>query len=409
MRVRHAAGFWGVAFAFGVTMAGTTLPTPLYPLLQHEFGFGELASTLLYAVYAAGVIAALLLFGRASDVLGRRRVLLAGSACAALSAIAFLGGAGLAGLLTGRVLSGLSAGLVTGTATAALGELHPRGDQAHAGLVATVAKMAGLGCGPLLSGVLASVAPAPLRLPFLVHLALLIPAAIAVWRTPEPPAADATDRPPLSPPPTRARPRFRIVRPVLPAEVRPVFLPAAAAMFAAFAVFGLVAAVEPSMLVQLLEVRSPAVPGLVVFAMFAASAAGQVLSRRVPAGRALPIGCAVVLAGVGGLAAAIGTQSAAVLAAATVVIGGGQGVAFRGAVAVVGALAPADQRAGTMSSFFLVVYLGISVPVMLAGAASARWGLRLSGLAFAAAVAALLVVAMFATASRPPLASKRIR
>ncbi|WP_370935770.1 MFS transporter [Amycolatopsis sp. cg13] len=387
MKVQQAVGFWGVAFAFGVTMAGTTLPTPLYPLLQREFGFGELASTLLYAVYAGGVIAALVLFGRASDVLGRRRVLLAGAACAALSAAAFLSGAGIAALLAGRVLSGFSAGLVTGTATAALGELHPRGNQAHAGLVATVANMLGLGCGPLLSGVLAAVAPAPLQLSFLVHLALLAPAAGVVWRTREPRPAEAGAR-------------FRIVRPVLPAEVRPVFLPAATAMFAAFAVFGLVAAVEPSMLVRLLDVHSPVAPGLVVFAMFAASAGGQIVSRRVPAARALPIGCAVVLAGVAGLAAAIGLESAAVLAAATIVIGAGQGVAFRGAVAAVGSRTPDDQRAGTMSSFFLVVYLGISVPVVLAGAASAQWGLRASALAFAGVVAVLLVVALLATGSR---------
>ena len=188
-----------------------------------------------------------------------------------------------------------------------------------------------------------------------------------------------------------------------------MFLPAAAAMFAAFAVFGLVAAVGPSMLVRVLDVRSPAVPGVVVFAMFAASAAGQVASRHLRAVHALPIGCAVVLAGVGGLATAIGAQSAAVLAAATVVIGAGQGVAFRGAVALVGARAPDDERAGTMSSFFLVVYVGISVPVVLAGAASARWGLRTSGLVFAGVVAVLLVAALFATGFRTPLNAKRIR
>src|SRR4051812_40105382 len=113
---------WAVATAFGLTMLGTTLPTPLYPLLQRELGYGELTTTVIYAVYAGGVLAALLLFGRASDVIGRRRVLLAGLACAALSAVVFLSGAGLAGLLVGRVLSGLSAGLVTGTATAALTE-----------------------------------------------------------------------------------------------------------------------------------------------------------------------------------------------------------------------------------------------------------------------------------------------
>ncbi|GAA5142396.1 MFS transporter [Pseudonocardia adelaidensis] len=385
-RIAGASGFWGVASAFGVTMAGTTLPTPLYPLLQRDFGFGEPTSTALYAIYAGGVVVALVLFGRTSDVIGRRRVLLAGLACAALSAVAFLGATGLSGLFLGRVLSGLSAGMVTGTATAALGELHPRGDRARAALVATVANVLGLGCGPLLSGVLATVAPAPLHLPFLVHLVLLVPAALAVWRAPEPVRRDPGVR-------------VRIERPALPVEVRPVFVPAATAMFAVFAVFGLVTAVEPSFLVQLLGVRSPLVPAAVVFAMFAGSAAGQVASRGLPTTRALSVGCAVILVGVGGFAAALAVGSAVLLAAATVVVGGGQGVAFRGAVAAIGARAPSHQRAATMSSFFIVVYAGISVPVVLAGAASTRWGLEASGLAFTAGVALLIVVALIATAT----------
>jgi predicted MFS family arabinose efflux permease len=365
---------WGVAAAFGLTMVGTTLPTPLYPLLQREFGYGELVSTVLYAVYAAGVLAALLLFGRASDVIGRRRVLLAGLACAALSAIVFLAGAGLTGLLVGRVLSGLSAGLVTGTATAALSE---RGRER----AATMVNMLGLGAGPLVSGVLATVAPSPLRLPFVVHLVLLVPAAVVVWRSEEE---------------VRPGARLRVDRPTVPAEVRSVFVPAAIAMFAAFAVFGLVAAVEPSFLVRLLDVRAPWVPGVVVFAMFAGSAVGQMVSRGAP----LVVGCVVVLVGVVGFAVALAVGSAVLLVVATVVIGGGQGVAFRAAVAGIGAHAPSDRRAGTMSSFFVVVYLGISVPVVAAGAASAEWGLRASGLGFTAVVAVLTVVAIIATRER---------
>jgi predicted MFS family arabinose efflux permease len=384
----HTA-FWRVAAAFGVTMLGTTLPTPLYPLLQRELGFAESTSTVLYAIYAGGVLVTLVLFGRVSDLIGRRRVLLAGLACAALSAAAFLTGAGLAGLLVGRVLSGMSAGLVTGTATAALGELAPRGDRARAALVATVANMLGLGCGPLLSGVLATTAPAPLHLPFVVHAALVVPAALAVWLAPEPA------------PPAAHGARPRIERPALPVEVRAVFVPVAIAMFAAFAVFGLVAALEPAFLVQLLDIGSPLVPAAVVFGMFAASAAGQVAARRLPTSRALSSGCAVVLIGTVGFAVALAVGSATLLAAATVVIGAGQGVAFRAAVAAIGADAPRDRLGATMSSFFIVVYVGISVPVVLAGAASAGWGLRASGLGFTAAVALLLVVALIASASSP--------
>ena len=52
-----------VAYAFAVTMLGTTLPTPLYPIYQARMGFSELTVTVIFAVYAAGVIAALVLVG----------------------------------------------------------------------------------------------------------------------------------------------------------------------------------------------------------------------------------------------------------------------------------------------------------------------------------------------------------
>ncbi|MEA2248680.1 MAG: hypothetical protein QOH46_3209, partial [Solirubrobacteraceae bacterium] len=155
-------------FALTIAMLGTTLPTPLYALYRERFGFSELMITVIFATYAAGVIASLLLFGRLSDQVGRRRMLLPGLALAALSAIAFLIADGLALLLVGRVLSGLSAGIFTGTATATLMDLAAPERRARATLVATVANMGGLGCGPLLAGLLSEWAGSPLRLVFWV-------------------------------------------------------------------------------------------------------------------------------------------------------------------------------------------------------------------------------------------------
>lgn len=56
-----------MTYAFAVAMLGTTLPTPLYELYRQRFGFSELTITVIFASYATGVIAALLVFGRLSD------------------------------------------------------------------------------------------------------------------------------------------------------------------------------------------------------------------------------------------------------------------------------------------------------------------------------------------------------
>lgn len=166
-------------------MAGTTLPTPLYGLYQERIGFSELMVTVVFAAYAFGVIGVLLLFGNVSDAVGRRPVLLAGLALGAASAVAFLTEQGLAWLFAGRLLSGFAAGLFTGTATAYVLELAPPERKGRAGFAATAANMGGLGCGPVLAGLLAQYTARPLTLPFAVHLVLLAASFAVVRALPE--------------------------------------------------------------------------------------------------------------------------------------------------------------------------------------------------------------------------------
>jgi MFS family permease len=70
---RRRAAFWLLAFVFAATMLGTTLPTPLYVIYQARWHFAAGIVTLIFAVYAAGVLTALLLAGRSSDQAGASR------------------------------------------------------------------------------------------------------------------------------------------------------------------------------------------------------------------------------------------------------------------------------------------------------------------------------------------------
>jgi MFS family permease len=380
-RLTRRGGFLVAAYAFAVAMLGTTLPTPLYGLYQEQLGFSELMVTVIFATYAVGVIASLLLFGRLSDEIGRRGALLPGLGLSALSAVAFLLAHGLAPLLVGRLLSGLSAGIFTGTATATLIDLAAPNRRARATLVATIANMGGLGCGPLLAGLLAQWAGSPLHVPFWVDLALLVPAAIGVWAMPEP-----VER--------KQRPRLRPQGLHVPAEIRATFVRAALAAFAGFAVLGLFTAVAPAFLGQVLGVESHAVVGLVVFSVFAASAAGQLALDRVPEGSALQIGCAALIAGMALLAAGLAASSLALLELGGLVAGLGQGLSFRAGLTAVNSESPDDRRAEVASSFFVVAYVAISIPVVGVGLLAQSAGLRTAGLVFAGVVAALSATAL---------------
>jgi MFS family permease len=376
-RLGRRAGFVIAAYAFAVTMLGTTLPTPLYGLYQGEFGFSQLMITVIFATYAGGVIVALLLFGRLSDEIGRRGALLPGLALSALSAVAFLLAQGLAPLLIGRILSGLSAGIFTGTATATLLDLAEPEGRGRATLVATIANMGGLGCGPLLAGLIAEWSGSPLHVPFWVDLALLAPAAVGVWAIPEPVAR-------------KAQPRLRPQGLHVPPEIRSIFIRASLAAFAGFAVLGLFTAVAPAFLHEVMGVTSHAVVGLVVFSVFAASTAGQLaLNTIVPEERALPFGCAALIAGMALLALGLADSSLALLEVGGLVAGFGQGLSFRSGLAAVNADSPADKRAEVASSFFVVAYVAISIPVVGVGLLAETAGLRAAGLVFAGVVAAI--------------------
>lgn len=371
----RSASFWIVAAAFVATMLGTTLPTPLYVLYQRDFGFGTLMITVIFAAYAAGVLTALLLVGGASDVIGRRRMLLAGLACASLSGVTFLLAHNVVLLIVARVLSGLSAGIFTGTATAALVDLAKDTDRAT--LVATVANMGGLGAGPPLAGLLAQFGPDPLFTPFIVHLALLGVATTGIWLIPEPGTAAGSPR------------DFRIARLSVPAPARGTFIRSALAVFAGFAVLGLFTAVAPLFLRHLLDLPSPALAGWVVGALFAASTLAQIFALKHLGDLALPVGCTILTIGALVLAASLAAGSLPVLLVAVALAGTGQGISFRSAVALLNNATPADRRGEAASSLFVVAYVAISLPIVGAGLLAQATGLRPAGIAFSLGVAVL--------------------
>src|SRR6266571_1014826 len=87
---RHRRAFWVVALAFLTVMALGTVPSPLYGLYRARDHFSLFMVTVIYAVYAIGVIGALLLAGHLSDLYGRRRLLLPAVGITILSAVVFL-------------------------------------------------------------------------------------------------------------------------------------------------------------------------------------------------------------------------------------------------------------------------------------------------------------------------------
>jgi hypothetical protein len=175
----------------------------------------------------------------------------------------------------------------------------------------------------------------------------------------------------------------------VPAEVRPVFVKAASVAFAAFATFGLFSASAPAFLAELLRLHSHALVGVVVFSMFAAASVGQLALGPLGEMRALTAGCAAMIAGMGLVALGLSASSLALLSSGAVVAGFGNGLSFRAGLAAIHLESPAEHRGEIDSSFFVVSYIALSVPIVGVGVAAEAIGLRTAALAFAAVVAAI--------------------
>ncbi|QNJ92131.1 MFS transporter [Mycolicibacterium fluoranthenivorans] len=381
VNTRRRLAFPLLAFAFAAVMLGTTLPTPMYALYAAQMHFAVLTTTIVFAAYAIGVLGALLVVGGWSDAIGRRPVLLGGLVFALASAVVFLFADSVAVLLVGRLLSGLSAGIFTGTATAAVVEALPAAQRERGAVVATVANIGGLGTGPILAGLLVQYEPHALTLPFVVHIVLVVLAIAAVLIAPE--TSDRTGR-------------IGMQRLSVPVEARAVFITAATAAFAGFAVMGLFTSVAPAFVANVVGNDNHAVGGAVASSIFLASAAAQLAGRRIAPARAVAAGSAVLVIGMVILAAALHFSSLTGILVAALVAGTGQGISFSRGLAAVVEQVPTERRAEVSSTYFVVAYVAISLPVVGAGLAAHAWGLRTAGEVFAVVVAALAMVCLAA-------------
>jgi MFS family permease len=117
---RTRLGVVAAVCALALAILCTTLPTPLNVLHRDRFGLSELMITVISATYGAAALTSLVLFGRLSGKIGPPALALEGLALSALGVATFLISDRPAFLITGHLLSGLSAGISVGAVVATL-------------------------------------------------------------------------------------------------------------------------------------------------------------------------------------------------------------------------------------------------------------------------------------------------
>jgi len=388
--LQSGAEFWAMAGILVTITAISAVPSPLYALYQQEWGFADSVLTEVFAVYVLALLVSLLVFGSLSDHLGRRPVLLAAIGVEALSLVLFLVAGSVEVIGLARIVQGLATGVALSTLSAVLVDMQPPDHPKQSGVVNSVGPPAGLALGALLCGLLVQLAPWPSSLVFIFFLALLAVAAVAVWLAPE-----------TSP---RTPGAIKSLRPrvALPAHLRSDFAMIAPIMVASWSLCGLYMSLGPSVAAGFFDHTSYLTGGLVVSALCGTGAITvYVLREREPrtlirmAAGWFFFGILVTMAGVEweiGILSLIGTLMSGI----------GFGGAALGSFGVLVTMPRPEERGALFAFAFVVSYTAFSVPALIGGFASDKYGLHDTAMVYCGVILIVTALAFYAAHQRHP-------
>jgi MFS family permease len=376
------AAFWLLGVILALLLFASSAPSPLYIVFQEQWDFSAITLTSVFAVYALGLLASLVIAGSVSDHAGRRPTLLIALAIEIAGMLVFAEARSVEWLFAARALQGIATGLAMGTISAALLDLQPPSKPRLGALVGVAAPLGGLAAGALAAGLLVQYGPNPTRLVFWLLFAVFAVAILLATAIPE-----------TVP---RNGPWAHALRPsvAVPAPMRVAFIATIPCLLASWALGGLILSLGPSLTAGVLGNTSHIAGGLPIFIMAGLSSLASVWLRDTHARTTARGGLAALIAGVAMALGGLEAGSLALFLGGTAIAGLGFGPAFAGAFRALSNRAPVDQRAGLVSAILVVSYLAFSLPAVAAGAAITRFGLHETADVYGVALIVIAAVAL---------------
>ncbi|WGW11184.1 MFS transporter [Saxibacter everestensis] len=377
----HRRSFGFAIAATILLMVAASAPSPFYPRFAEQLGLPPVATTLIFAVYAFTMLAALLLTGAISDAVGRRPVITVGSVLLAVSLVVFWQSDSLTMLLVARSLQGIAAGLLLPALSAMVVDFAPPKQSEAASLWNTIAAMTGLGIGAITAAIVLDLLANPTGAVFGSLTVVFLLIAALVWATP---AATRS---------VRLRVASTISRPAVPAKMRRALKVAVPAIIAGWATNGLFLALGSSVVKiefgatthaqQSITIPIFAVSGIIASVLLHRSSA-RVVS--VYGTSALGIGTALNLG-------ALALHSFPAYLVTVAVVGTGFGTAFMGVLKTLMPRVDPAERAAVMAVIYTVSYLAFGVPTIIAGLLVPLISLQGAMMALGAVIGVLCAVA----------------
>lgn len=358
----------------GVALGVSGLPAPLYGIYEANWHLSPLATTIVFAVYALAALAAVLVSGKVSDVVGRKPVLIGALVALLVGLGVFLIADSMAMLLLARTIHGAAVGSIVVAGAAALLDLRPD-HGVRTGQLSGVSFNIGMTVAIIGSALLAQYAPHPLRTPYAVVAVICLLIGVGLLALNEPHTA-------------RTRGPIRIAKPAVPEEIRSDFWFSALGAMASWSVLGVLLSLYPSLAAQQTHIDNLVFGGAVVATTAFAAAMAQLGATRLPARYSAIIGDVGMAASLLLTIPVLLTHRWELVFVAAALLGATFGLGFGGSLRHLSDVVPANRRGETMSAFYLLAYTAMAVPTLIAGWAATQWDLAAVFPWFAGAVAA---------------------
>ncbi|KWS91539.1 MULTISPECIES: MFS transporter [Pseudomonas syringae group] len=367
-----------LAFTTLCFFAASSTPTPLYHLYQEAWGFSSGVLTLIFAVYAFSLLAALLIGGSLSDYLGRRPVIFGALLLQIVSMLLFIFASDVSWLMVARLLQGFA----TGLAASALGAALLDSDSVKGPLINSISPMLGMAVGALGTALLVQFAPLPLVLGYCFLLAAFVAQAIYLGRVEETVSRQPGVWQSLKPSLHVPQQSRRMLWLVLPVDI------------AAWALGGFFLSLSPSLLAAATGLNSPLNGGLAVAALTLSGALAILSLRQREPVLGLWVGASFLPLGVAVILLAVNLGMLWLFFVGAVVAGIGFGSSFLGALRMLMPTAHAHERGGLMSAFLVLSYLAFCIPALVAGFFAHSAGLVMTSNVYGAVVITLALIAL---------------
>ncbi len=366
---------WLVLF---FVMVSSNIPAPLYEIYAISLHFSTVIQTSIFSTYVLTYIPSMLFAGKWSDHNGRKNIISIGLILAIFGSLFFIFSNSVINLFIARALQGIASGFIAGPASAMI--LESNDNKKYISILIATATSGGTAIGPLIGGFVFQYLPYRFILIYLLSILWLILMSLLF------PSIEETG--------VKLKKKFQSKSFKIPKEVMPFFIISSISAFIVWSITAFYMSLSSTFIFEYLHITNVAVSGLIVFLMLATAVIVQVTVRSKSELKMIITGLILSMIGLAGITFAGNNSNFPFFILSTILAGIGQGLVFPGSVSIIASGVPVNRKAEIMSAFYVVVYIGVGLPVILISVVSSYVNLFVSMEIYSAIVLLLVAITL---------------